>query len=60
MVTQMQIELKLKDLLPVSGHKYKVKKIGFFGSFLHGTPNQDSDIEILVDFYETPGWDFFD
>jgi len=55
-----QIESMLKSMFPTLASKYKVKNIGFFGSFLHGSANQNSDIDILVDFEETPGWEFFD
>ncbi len=32
--------------------KYKVKRIGVFGSFIRNEENKDSDIDFLVDFYE--------
>lgn len=34
--------------------KYKVKEIGVFGSFVRGDAKKRSDIDILVDFFETP------
>ncbi|MEM3769417.1 MAG: nucleotidyltransferase family protein [Nitrososphaerales archaeon] len=34
--------------------KYKVKEIGVFGSFVRGNAKKRSDIDILVDFFETP------
>lgn len=34
--------------------KYKVKEIGIFGSYVRGEENNESDLDILVDFYETP------
>ncbi|OIN96156.1 nucleotidyltransferase [Candidatus Desantisbacteria bacterium CG1_02_38_46] len=36
------------------GEKYKVKKIGIFGSFVRNEWKRNSDIDILVDFYEVP------
>lgn len=33
---------------------YKVKNIGIFGSYAKGYTSKDSDIDILVDFYEIP------
>ena len=35
-------------------HSYKVKNIGVFGSYAKGDIHKDSDIDILVDFYEVP------
>ena len=32
--------------------KYKVKEIGIFGSYVKNNQNTNSDIDILVDFYE--------
>ena len=34
--------------------KYKVKKIGIFGSYVRGEQQEESDIDILIDFYEYP------
>jgi len=49
---------KIKRLLNIHySHlkkKYKVKKIGIFGSYIKGKQNKLSDIDILVDFIETP------
>lgn len=38
--------------------KYKVKQIGVFGSFARGEQNENSDLDILVDYSENIG--FFD
>ncbi|OYT59522.1 nucleotidyltransferase [Thermoplasmatales archaeon ex4484_30] len=35
--------------------KYKIKKIGVFGSFVRREDREESDIDILVEFEETPG-----
>ncbi|WP_018154834.1 MULTISPECIES: nucleotidyltransferase family protein [Methanothermococcus] len=34
--------------------KYKVKKMGIFGSYARGEQTEKSDIDIMVEFYETP------
>jgi len=33
--------------------KFKVKNLGIFGSFVRGEQNKNSDLDILVEFYET-------
>lgn len=33
--------------------RFKVKSIAIFGSYLRGEQNEESDIDILVEFYET-------
>ena len=40
--------------------RYKVRKMGIFGSYLRGTQRKGSDIDILVDFSEPVGWEFID
>jgi len=34
--------------------KYKVKEIGIFGSFVRGEEKRTSDVDILVEFEQTP------
>ena len=40
--------------------KYYVERIGFFGSYSREEQNEDSDIDILVEFNRPLGWEFFD
>jgi len=41
--------------------KYKVKKIGVFGSFVRGEQKKKNDIDLLVEFEETPSlFEFMD
>jgi len=41
--------------------KYKVKRIGVFGSFVRGEQKRRSDIDFLVEFEETPSlFEFMD
>jgi len=35
-------------------NKYKVKQIGIFGSFARREQKRNSDVDVLVEFYETP------
>ncbi len=50
----------LRKLKPVLKERYKVKKIGIFGSFARNEQREDSDIDILVDFEEPVGLKFFE
>lgn len=45
---------RLRDLKP-SFAEMGLKRVRVFGSVLHGTANEDSDVDLLVDFYRTPG-----
>ena len=40
--------------------KFKVKKIGIFGSYVRGEQKQKSDVDILVEFSGKMGWGFID
>lgn len=48
-----EIKKKLKELEPLLREKFKVKRIGVFGSYLRGEEKKTSDIDILVEFEET-------
>lgn len=45
----------LKTRLPQLIKQYKIKSLGLFGSYLHGEQNRNSDLDILIEFSETPG-----
>lgn len=56
---------KLEDIISIINKhkveledKYKVKEIAIFGSFTRGEQNEDSDIDILVEFKEPVGFLF--
>lgn len=55
-----KVEEILKKNKPVLREKYKVEKIGVFGSYVYGEQSEISDIDILVQFYEPVGWEFLD
>lgn len=59
-MTRKNIEKILKSQKQLLKEKFQVKKIGVFGSFARGEESKDSDIDILVEFYEPIGWEFFD
>ena len=35
--------------------KYKVNRLGIFGSYVRGDQQQDSDLDLLIDYEEPPG-----
>ena len=55
-----EIEINLKKNRAILKEKFKVKKLGIFGSYARGESSEKSDIDILVEFYEPIGWEFFD
>lgn len=60
MLSSEHIANKLRELKPDLNRRFHVRKIGYFGSFADGTFDEQSDVDILVEFSETPGWEFFD
>jgi hypothetical protein len=55
-LTRDDILRTLRVEKPLMREKYGVLEIGLFGSYATGTPNQESDIDLLVDF-EAPRFD---
>jgi len=60
MMSQKDIENKLKALKPILSTKFFVDKIGYFGSFARNEQTESSDIDIIVSFEKPLGWAFFD
>ena len=60
MVSKKELENKLKELKPLLEKQYKVKKLGYFGSYARNEANEDSDVDILVEFSGDVGWEFLD
>lgn len=54
MKTLNEIKKLLAKHIEILEDKYKVKSIGVFGSFVRGKQKKRSDIDILVEFSETP------
>ena len=59
MTTKNEILSKLKELKPSLHKEFSVKEIGLFGSFSNNSFNENSDIDILVEFEKPIGWKFF-
>ncbi len=59
MLTQLEISKRLKAIKPELESRFKVSSIGYFGSYASGTQNQQSDLDLLVEFSQPVGWEFF-
>ncbi len=44
----------LRKELPHLGERYRVSSLGVFGSYLYGERRKRSDLDLLVEFSETP------
>lgn len=54
MKTLTQIQQFFREIKPIIQQKFKVSEIGIFGSYVRGEQTENSDIDVLVDFIETP------
>ena len=50
-----RIVQKLNELLPALREKYRVSRVGLFGSYARGEARSGSDADILVEFSEPIG-----
>lgn len=60
MHTRQQLEATLRDLMPRLAAQFHVRRLGYFGSFATGQPSATSDVDILAEFSEPLGWEFFE
>ena len=58
MVTREKIVEILQENHPYLAAEYGVKRIGLFGSYAKGQPNEKSDIDVLVEFERPIGFKF--
>ena len=49
MLTTMEILALLREHKPILAERFSVRRIGLFGSYLHGTAEPESDIDALVE-----------
>ncbi|MFM8493357.1 MAG: nucleotidyltransferase family protein [Bacteroidota bacterium] len=59
MLSKTEIEQKLMAIKPMLVKKFFVRKIGYFGSFSKGCQTEESDLDVLVEFDQPVGWEFF-
>ena len=59
MLSNRDLEKKLQEIKPVLVNTYHVSKIGYFGSYGKGQQTTMSDLDLLVEFSQPVGWEFF-
>ena len=60
MKTFQEIENILKKYKSELKQKFKVNKIGIFGSYVRGKHTKLSDVDLLIELIEPIGWEFVD
>jgi len=48
------LKSQIEALKPVLKERFKVETIGIFGSYVRGEQKRKSDLDVLVEFSETP------
>ena len=60
MLTKEQIVKLLREKYPYLAAEYGVKRVGIFGSYAKGLPDETSDIDIIVEFEYPIGFKFIE
>ncbi len=60
MLTREQVIQLLRDNYPHLVTEYGVKRIGLFGSYAKGSPNEQSDVDVVVEFERPIGFKFIE
>ena len=60
MLTREKIVNLLREKHPCLAAEFGVSKIGLFGSYIKGQPDEISDIDIVVEFERPLGFRFFE
>ena len=58
MVAKAEIVALLREEYPYLAAEYGVKKVGLFGSYAGGVPDEASDVDIIVEFDRPIGFRF--
>jgi len=45
-----KIKERLREAIKHDEHLMDIKSVAIFGSYVNGTPSEDSDIDVLIDF----------
>ncbi|MBL8189369.1 MAG: nucleotidyltransferase family protein [Acidobacteria bacterium] len=60
MLTKEQVIQLLRENYPHLAAEYGVKRIGLFGSYAKGVPNEQSDVDVVVEFERPIGLKFIE
>jgi uncharacterized protein len=52
--TREEIITTLKSLMKTNAGEYHLKRLGIFGSYARGDQDEDSDVDLLVEFSDPP------
>lgn len=58
-LSKEQIKARVRENIDRLPHKEYVQKLSLFGSYLHGNPTDESDVDILIEFTPNSPVGFF-
>ena len=58
-MNKSEMKSKICQAAEANPLKKEIKKISLFGSYVNGIPRQDSDVDLLIEFYPTAKIGFF-
>jgi len=56
---KQEIKKKIKEAVEKNPFKKDIKKVSLFGSYIHGKPREDSDVDVLMEFIPSARVGFF-
>jgi predicted nucleotidyltransferase len=54
MISLETVKHCLTEQKPMLKHKYKISKVGIFGSYVRGQQRNESDLDVLIDYDKAP------
>ena len=58
-MNKSEMKSKIYQAVEANPLKKEIKKVSLFGSYVSGIPRQDSDVDLLIEFYPTAKIGFF-
>ncbi|NES23852.1 MAG: nucleotidyltransferase family protein [Symploca sp. SIO3E6] len=49
-----EVKQFLIDYKPIIQEKYQITELGIFGSYVRGEQTEESDLDVLIDYYQAP------
>ncbi len=59
-MSKQEIKEKVRQAIESNTYKNDIQKVSLFGSYLHGTAKDDSDVDVLVEFTSDAHISLFD
>lgn len=52
-MSKQELKQKIREAVEQSGFKDDIRRVSLFGSYAYGTPREDSDVDLLIEFVPT-------